>query len=117
LLLQQDGRPDEAPTLLEDNTASRHEGAPLLLRSRLLQSRQRSHEALPLLKAGIKEHPDDKRVRHTYTRLMVEQNRLDDANAKFAGLVQHFSDDDDLRVSLTMVCLEAQARDEARIYL
>ncbi|SVJ56876.1 cellulose synthase subunit BcsC [Klebsiella pneumoniae] len=82
LLLQQDGRPDEALTLLEDNSASRHEVAPLLLRSRLLQSMKRSDEALPLLKAGIKEHPDDKRVRLAYARLLVEQNRLDDAKAR-----------------------------------
>lgn len=87
LLLQQDGRPDEALTLLEDNSASRHEVAPLLLRSRLLQSMKRSDEALPLLKA------------------------------EFAGLVQQFPDDDDLRFSLALVCLEAQAWDEARIYL
>ena len=99
LLLQQDGRPDEALTLLEDNSASRHEVAPLLLRSRLLQSMKRSDEALPLLKAGIKEHPDDKRVRLAYARLLVEQNRLDDAKAEFAGLVQQFPDDDDLRFS------------------
>ncbi len=117
LLLQQDGRPDEALTLLEDNSASRHEVAPLLLRSRLLQSMKRSDEALPLLKAGIKEHPDDKRVRLAYARLLVEQNRLDDAKAEFAGLVQQFPDDDDLRFSLALVCLEAQAWDEARIYL
>lgn len=89
LLLQQDGRPDEALTLLEDNSASRHEVAPLLLRSRLLQSMKRSDEALPLLKAGIKEHPDDKRVRLAYARLLVEQNRLDDAKAEFAGLVSN----------------------------
>lgn len=78
---------------------------------------KRSDEALPLLKAGIKEHPDDKRVRLAYARLLVEQNRLDDAKAEFAGLVQQFPDDDDLRFSLALVCLEAQAWDEARIYL
>ncbi|MFU1923263.1 tetratricopeptide repeat protein, partial [Klebsiella pneumoniae] len=50
-------------------------------------------------------------------RLLVEQNRLDDAKAEFAGLVQQFPDDDDLRFSLALVCLEAQAWDEARIYL
>ncbi|WP_410970032.1 tetratricopeptide repeat protein, partial [Salmonella sp. SAL4458] len=58
-----------------------------------------------------------KRVRLAYARLLVEQNRLDDAKAEFAGLVQQFPDDDDLRFSLALVCLEAQAWDEARIYL
>ena len=56
-------------------------------------------------------------MRLAYARLLVEQNRLDDAKAEFAGLVQQFPDDDDLRFSLALVCLEAQAWDEARICL
>ncbi|WP_174824609.1 tetratricopeptide repeat protein [Pseudomonas denitrificans (nom. rej.)] len=117
LLLQQDGRPQEALHLLEDNSASKHDVAPLLLRARLLQSMKRSDEALPLLKAGIKEHPDDKRVHLAYARLLVEQNRLEDAKAEFSALVEQFPDDDDLRFSLALVCLEAQAWDEAKVYL
>ncbi|MCY1286698.1 Beta-barrel assembly-enhancing protease [compost metagenome] len=117
LLLQQDNRPQEALQLLEDNAASRHEVAPLLLRARLLQSMKRSEDALPLLKNGIKEHPDDKRVRLAYARLLVEQNRLDDAKAEFSALVEQFPDDDDLRFSLALVCLEARAWDEAKVYL
>ncbi|MBH3432199.1 tetratricopeptide repeat protein [Pseudomonas citronellolis] len=117
LLLQQDGRPQEALSLLESKPARRHDGAPMLLRARLLQSMKRSDEALPLLKAGIKEHPDDKRVRLAYARLLVEQNRLDDAKAEFSALVQQFPDDDDLRFSLALVCLEAQAWNEAKVYL
>lgn len=117
LLLQQDGRPQEALHLLEDNSASKHDVAPLLLRARLLQSMKRSDEALPLLKAGIKEHPDDKRIHLAYARLLVEQNRLEDAKAEFSALVEQFPDDDDLRFSLALVCLEAQAWDEAKVYL
>lgn len=117
LLLQQDGRPQEALELLESKPASRHEVAPLLLRARLLQSMKRSNDALPLLKDGIKEHPDDKRVRLAYARLLVEQNRLDESKAEFATLVQQFPDDDDLRFSLALVCLEARAWSEAKIYL
>lgn len=117
LLLQQDGRPQEALNLLESKPASRHEVAPLLLRARLLQSMKRSNEALPLLKDGMKEHPDDKRVHLAYARLLVEQNRLDDAKAEFSALVQQFPDDDDLRFSLALVCLEAHAWDEAKVYL
>ncbi|KAF1054944.1 MAG: Beta-barrel assembly-enhancing protease [Stenotrophomonas maltophilia] len=117
LLLQQDGRPQEALSLLESKSASRHEVAPLLLRARLLQSMKRSDEALPLLKAGMKEHPDDKRVHLAYARLLVEQNRLDEAKTEFSALVTQFPDDDDLRFSLALVCLEARAWDEAKVYL
>lgn len=117
LLLQQDGRSEEALELLEDQPASQREIAPLLLRARLLQSLKRGDEAIPLLEKGIKQHPDDKRLRLTYARLLVEQDRLDDAKGEFSSLVQQFPDDDDLRFSLALVCLEAKAWDEAAVYL
>ena len=117
LLLQQDGKPEAALELLEAHAASKNEVPPLLLRARLLQGLKRGDEALPLLERGIRQHPDDKRLRLTYARLLVEQERLDDAKAEFASLVQQFPDDDDLRFSLALVCLEAEAWDEAIIYL
>lgn len=117
LLLQQDGHPDTALKLLEEQKAATHDVAPLLLRARLLQGMKRGDEAVPLLEKGIKQHPDDKRLRLAYARLLVEQNRLDDAKVEFASLVQQFPDDDDLRFSLALVCLEAQAWEEAIGYL
>lgn len=117
LLLQQDGHPDTALKLLEDQKAATHDVAPLLLRARLLQGMKRGDEAVPLLEKGIKQHPDDKRLRLAYARLLVEQNRLDDAKVEFASLVQQFPDDNDLRFSLALVCLEAQEWQEAIGYL
>ncbi len=117
LLLQQDGHPDAALKLLEDQPAGTHDVAPLLLRARLLQGLKRGDEAVPLLEKGIKQHPDDKRLRLAYARLLVEQDRLEDAKREFATLVQQFPDDDDLRFSLALVCLEAEAWQEAISYL
>ncbi|MGV8844345.1 MAG: tetratricopeptide repeat protein [Pseudomonas sp.] len=117
LLLQQDDQPGAALALLESHPASNNDIAPLLLRARLLQSMQRSADALPLLEKGIAQHPDDKRLRLTYARLLVELDRLDDAQAEFASLVQQFPEDDELRFSLALVSLEAQAWREAIVYL
>lgn len=117
LLLHQDGRPQEALELLEAHAASETQVPPLLLRARLLQSLQRGEEAIPLLQKGIKQFPDDKRLRLAYARQLVELQRLDEAKSEFAGLLQQFPDDDDLRYSLALVCLEAEAWDEAAIYL
>ncbi|MES2821044.1 MAG: tetratricopeptide repeat protein [Pseudomonadota bacterium] len=117
LLLQQDGQAEAALALLESRASSTREIAPLLLRARLLQGLQRGKEALPLLEKSIRQHPDDKRLRLTYARLLVEQGRLEDAQAEFASLVQQFPEDDDLRFSLALVCLEAEAWDEAIVYL
>lgn len=117
ILLQQDGRAEEALELLEDSAASSNEVSPILLRARLLQSLGRGKEAMPILQKGIRNNPDDKRLRLTYARLLVEQDRLDDAKGEFAKLVQENPNDDDLRFSLALVCLEAEAWEEAIVYL
>jgi tetratricopeptide (TPR) repeat protein len=117
LLLQQDGKPEEGLALLEEHPASSEDVPPLLLRVRLLQALQRSDETLSLLEDGIELHPDDKRLRLTYARALVEQERIDDARIEFNQLLQQFPDDDDLRLSLALVCLEGQDWQEASIYL
>ncbi|EIK94347.1 hypothetical protein PMM47T1_22398 [Pseudomonas sp. M47T1] len=117
LLLQQDGDNQGALTLLEDNPPQNGEIAPILLRARLLQLLDRGKEALPLLEKSIRQYPDDKRLRLTYARMLVEQNRMADAKVQFASLVQQYPEDDELRYSLALVCLEAKAWDEAASYL
>ncbi len=117
LLLQQDGDNQGALTLLEDHPPQNGEIAPILLRARLLQLLDRGKEALPLLEKSMRQYPDDKRLRLTYARMLVEQNRMADAKVQFAALVQQYPEDDELRYSLALVCLEAKAWDEAADYL
>ncbi|HAQ86777.1 MAG TPA: hypothetical protein DCR78_10110, partial [Pseudomonas sp.] len=83
----------------------------------LLQILERGNEAMPLLENSLRLHPEDKRLRLTYARLLVEQDRFEDAMGEFATLVQQHPSDDDLRFSLALVCLEAQAWREAIVYL
>ncbi|NWM35099.1 tetratricopeptide repeat protein, partial [Escherichia coli] len=78
-----------------------------------LHATEQSAEALDLLEEALETHPDDKRLRLTYARLLVELDRLEDAIGEFATLVQQYPDDDDLRFSLALVCLEAEAWREA----
>ncbi len=117
VLLQQDGRAEEALALLEEQPAKQQEIPSILLQARLLQLLDRSQQALPLLEKSLRQHPDDKRLRLTYARLLVEQERLEEAMSEFATLVQQYPDDDDLRFSMALVCLEAQAWREAVVYL
>ncbi len=117
LLLQQNGDSEQSLKLLEDNPPKEGEVAPILLRTRLLQSMGRGKEALPILEKSIKKYPEDKRLRLTYARMLVEQNRMNDAKAQFSSLLQQYPEDDDLRFSLALVCLEAKAWDEAAGYL
>ena len=39
---------------------------------------------LPLLQKSIRKYPEDKRLRLTYARMLVEQDRMDDAKAEAA---------------------------------
>ncbi len=117
LLLQQDGNSQAALDLLEAHPPEEGEIAPVLLRARLLQSVGRGEEALPLLQKTIRQNPDDKRLRLTYARTLVEQDRLDDAKVEFASLLEQYPDDDELRYSLALICLETKNWDEATGYL
>ncbi|WP_295471525.1 tetratricopeptide repeat protein [uncultured Pseudomonas sp.] len=117
LLLQQNGESEASLKLLEDHPPKDGEIAPILLRTRLLQSLGRGKEGLSILEKSLKKYPEDKRLRLTYARMLVEQNRMNDAKVQFANLLQQYPDDDDLRLSLALVCLEAKAWDEAAGYL
>ncbi len=117
VLLQQDGRSEEALASLEQHPAGSREVAPLLLRARLLASLDRDEEVLPLLKDGLRQHPDDKRLRLAYARQLLEAERLKEAREQFAELLRRFPEDDDLRLSLALISLEAKERDDARGHL
>src|SRR5690606_9290040 len=80
LLLQQDGRPEEALALLDHPALTQQEIGALLLRARLLQSLDRGDEALPLLRKAIRQHPDDKRLRLAEARLLVDRRKLPEAH-------------------------------------
>ncbi|MBD1589115.1 tetratricopeptide repeat protein [Pseudomonas typographi] len=117
LLLQQDGDTAGALKLLEDNPAKDGEIAPVLLQARLLQATDQPKAAIRLLERAIRKNPDDKRLRLTYARTLVEQNRIADAKVQFSQLLQQYPEDDDLRYSLALICLEEKDWDEAEGYL
>ncbi|PZW86312.1 tetratricopeptide repeat protein [Pseudomonas sp. 2848] len=117
LLLNQDDKPQQALDLLEAHPPQNGEIAPVLLRARLLQALNRGPEALPLLRGAIRDNPEDKRLRLTYARTLVEQDRIDDAKAEFESLLQQYPEDDEIRYSLALVCLETKHWDEAEGYL
>ncbi|MCW3150828.1 tetratricopeptide repeat protein [Stutzerimonas stutzeri] len=117
VLLQQDGRTEEALALLEAQPVKQQQVPSVLLQARLLHALERGEEALGLLEKGLRRYPEDKRLRLTYARLLVEHERLDEAMSEFATLVQQNPTDDDLRFSMALVCLEAEAWREAIVYL
>src|SRR5690606_38025882 len=117
LLLQQEGEPEKALALLDHPALQKGDIGALLLRARLLQSLERGDEALPLLRKGIRQHPDDKRLRLAEARLLVDQRKLAAAHKAFSELLAQHPDDDDLRFSLALVSMETEDWQEARTLL
>lgn len=114
LLLQQEGEPEKALALLDHPALQKGDVGALLLRARLLQSLGRGNEALPLLRNGIRQNPEDKRLRLAEARLLVDQRKLPEAHKAFSQLLDQHPEDDDLRFSLALVSMEIEDWQSAR---
>ncbi|WP_022961238.1 tetratricopeptide repeat protein [Halopseudomonas pelagia] len=108
LLLQQDEREDEALVLLNRNPVAASAPQALMLHSRLLAADGQTDEAISLLQEGLRQSPDDSRMRLLLARLLVSEGELDAAAAQFTLLTQHNPDDLDLLLSLALINLEGE---------
>lgn len=72
---------------------------------------------MPILQKGIRQNPDDKRLRLTYARQLLEQQQLEAARAQFGELLERNPEDDDLRLTLALVDFEAKEWAAAREHL
>ena len=61
--------------------------------SSLLQGLQRGAEAIPLLEKGIKQFPDDKRLRLTYARELFEASTIGALAGHYVAMLQALADD------------------------
>lgn len=108
LLLQQVEREDDALALLEANPEAASAPPALMLHSRLLAADGEVDDAISLLQEGLRQHPDDSRMRLLLARLLVSEGELDAAGAQFTLLTQHNPDDLDLLLSLALINLEGE---------
>ena len=106
LLMQQDGRSEEALELLEalpDSVASQ---PTTMLQARLLADQGNSEQAIEVLQEGLRHFPDNTRMRLLMARLLVAEDNMDAAATQFAALVQQNPDDAELLLTLGLVNLE-----------
>ncbi|WP_231701474.1 tetratricopeptide repeat protein [Halopseudomonas xinjiangensis] len=106
LLMQQDGRNEEALALLDalpDQVASQ---PTVMLQARLLADQGRTEQAIEVLQEGLRKFPDDTRMRLLMARLLVAEDNMDAAATQFAALVQQNPDDAELLLTLGLVNLE-----------
>mgnify|MGYP002619568325 CR=1 FL=1 len=107
LLLQQEERDDEALALFRNHPQAAKAPAAILLQSRLLTARGDSAQAVNLLQGGLREHPNDQRMRLLLARLLVAEGELQAAARQFSLLQQDNPDDPDLLLTLGLINLEA----------
>jgi len=106
LLMQQEGRNEEALALLEalpDQAASQ---PTVMLQARLLADRGRTEQAIEILQEGLRKFPDDTRMRLLMARLLVAEDNMAAAATQFAELVRQNPDDTELLLTLGLVNLE-----------
>lgn len=84
-----------------------------ILEAKLLNQLERPDEALKSLNAMLERHPDNKRLRLQYARLLSGYD-LNLAYEQFSLLLQKSPQDPDLRLSMALICTELGNTDEAK---
>lgn len=106
LLLQEEQRSEEALELLDKHTQQNRTAASIMLQSRLHAGLGKTDEAIEVLQQGVREFPDDGRMRLLLARMLVSNEDHPAAIVHFQELVRQHPDDDDVRLALALVELE-----------
>jgi tetratricopeptide (TPR) repeat protein len=86
-------------------------------RAKILLKLGRSEEAVVSLSQAVAEQPDDKNIRLTYARLLVDVKQYEEARSEFEILYQQSPNDPDLLYTLGLLSLESQRLDDAEKYM
>lgn len=95
--------------------AAPDQAQPVILEATLLQQMNRSPEAMALLEQSLKQHPENRRMRLLYARLLT-QSDLPRAREQFEILSGLAPNDADLIFSLGLINRELEQYDDARRY-
>lgn len=113
LLLQEEQRSEEALALLDEHTRQNRTAASIMLQSRLHAGMGETDDAIEVLQQGVREFPDDDRMRLLLARMLVSNNDHPAAIEHFQELVRQHPDDDEVRLALALVELEGGETDAA----
>lgn len=106
LLLQEEQRSEEALALLEEHTRHNRTAASIMLQSRLYAELGEPDAAIEVLQAGVRDFPDDNRMRLLLARMLVNSGDHQAAITHFRELARQNPDDDEVRLALALVELE-----------
>ena len=113
LLLQEEQRSEEALALLDEHTRQNRTAASIMLQSRLHAGMGETDDAIEVLQQGVREFPDDDRMRLLLARMLVSDGDHPAAIVHFQELVRQHPDDDEVRLALALVELEGGETDAA----
>lgn len=117
-LLAQNGRFDEALEEME-LVLSTSELTPnmVLLHGQILQNQDDPEGALRVMRNGVREFADDKSLRLSYARLLIQNDQFEDAQEQFAIIVEQDPEDWETLYSVALLDMELEDFDSAIVNL
>lgn len=85
------------------------------LEAQILQSMDRGEEALKTLRNGVKRFEDNKRLRLSYARLLIEHEDFSAARRQFQVMIEQDPQDWETQYSVALLDLEMENWDDAAI--
>lgn len=83
------------------------------LRAQIEQSNGQSEQALRTLRQGVRDYPDDRVLRQSYARLLIQGEDFSAARAQFQALVDRDATDWETWYSMALLDLEMERYDSA----
>jgi tetratricopeptide (TPR) repeat protein len=117
MLAAQNGRSEEALRFLNRSLAITEIDGVHSARAKVLLRLGRPGEAVVSLRKAVESNPDDKNLRLTYARLLVDVKQYEEARIEFEKLHQASPDDAELLYTLGLLSLESQRLDDAEKYM
>ncbi len=117
MLAAQNDRSEEALKFLNRSLAIVEIDGVHSARAKVLLRMGRPGEAVVSLRKAVESNPDDKNLRLTYARLLVDVKKYEEARVEFEKLHQASPDDAELLYTLGLLSLESQRLDDAEKYM
>lgn len=112
ILLQRDMPEDSLALAQKAQTLDPSYVTAAVVEVKVLQQLNRNEQALTRIEELLKEHPNNKRLRLQYARLLANTN-LAAAETEFATLHQQYPKDNELQLAYSLVLYELQKLDQA----
>jgi tetratricopeptide (TPR) repeat protein len=117
VLLEQNGRLDEALVLADKLLVDKKNINVIVLKVNALKDLHRSEDALEFLEDAIAEMKENRRLRLIYARMLFEAERLDEARAQYEVVHKQSPSDGDILFALALIAMEQNADVAAKGYL